>query len=264
MSKIAALQISHENFSNARVDYYVRICKNKQVEILLLSEYAINDFFVTLKNKTKEEIQAQSDEKIKFLQNLSKTHDILIIANIILVEDNKIFKVNVKFSPKSTKYYHQNFLINFEHWDEFSYFDNDKTKLNLACFSLKGLRYAIISGFDVFFDDLWKQIDKQDIHVVLISTVCTFNSQKRWRDNITFRSLTHNVYILRANAIGKCKVDEEIWEFYGDSLISNCFGKITNSLTNEEELLITKIDKQEIIKARKIWNFKQQIQIKGL
>ena len=46
--KIAALQLSTLPMSSSKLDYYFRICKKKDVELMLLSEYALNSFFKEL------------------------------------------------------------------------------------------------------------------------------------------------------------------------------------------------------------------------
>ena len=46
--KIAALQLSTLPMSEAKLDYYFRICQQKEVEVVLLSEYALNSFFKEL------------------------------------------------------------------------------------------------------------------------------------------------------------------------------------------------------------------------
>lgn len=68
--KIAALQLATLPMSSAKLDYYFRICKEKEVELLLLSEYALNSFFKELEVMPLSMIKEQSNHKIEVLKEL--------------------------------------------------------------------------------------------------------------------------------------------------------------------------------------------------
>ena len=58
--KIAALQLSTQALSNARLDYYLRICEQKDVRLVALGEYVLNNFFTELKQMPVDLVKEQS------------------------------------------------------------------------------------------------------------------------------------------------------------------------------------------------------------
>ena len=155
-------------------------------------------------------------------------------------------------------------MLNFSHWNEEKFFSNsaDTIKAPLI-FKIDGHKFAIISGFELHFDEIFLELKTKNIDVLIVPTVSTFESQERWRELCKVRSFTNNFYILRANRIGEyveSSNNQHIWNFYGDSFVSTPNGDIEEFLGNSEELLITTISHQSVVNARKSWGFKDLIQ----
>jgi len=183
-----------------------------------------------------------------------------IVAPLVMVKQGKPYKVTVKFSPKSTSYYYQQFLINYPHWNEERFFANPITQLKAPLtFKTAGVKFAILNAFEIHFDALWHFIDEKSVDCVLLPGAATFGSYERWEALIKARAFTHNCYVLRANRIGEYKSQKESWEFYGDSILASPNGEILNHLGNQEELMIVKIDHNEVKKSKKIWNFRDAL-----
>ena len=45
------------------------------------------------------------------------------------------------------------------------------------------------------------------------------------------------------------------WNFYGDSMLISPFGEVVSNLGKNEEMLVAKLDKKELNKARNTWDF---------
>ena len=45
MSKICALQLPTQPLSEARLDYYLKICADENARLVVLGEYVLNSFF---------------------------------------------------------------------------------------------------------------------------------------------------------------------------------------------------------------------------
>jgi len=263
--KLAALQLATLPLSNQKLGEYFKSIHKDGIEIVVLGEYVLNSFFKELENIPLMLIREQSKHKIESLQEYAKMYKLTIIAPIITVKDNKLYKEIGKFSPNETTYRKQEFLINYSHWDEESFFANEPTgEIAPIIFESHGLTFAVISGFEVHFDVFWCKMMEQDVDVVLLPTVSTFGSNFRWNEILKTRAFTNSVYILRVNRIGTYHDEDSLWKFYGETYLINPDGHIESSLSTKEDMLIAKIDKRELKDAKKTWGFRQQLEKRKL
>ncbi len=264
MSFVSVLQLPTLPMNEAKLDYYARICDKKDIRLVLLGEYVLNSFFKELEVMPKSMIQEQSNHKIKMLQNICKKYNLTIVAPIIRVVDGEIVKSILKASSKSMRYYPQYFYINFKHWNEEKFFKQSKEEYNLPTFVHEGVKYGIMTGFELHFDYVFRQVDEKKIDALLLPSVCTFDSKKRWDELIKMRAFTHNIYILRANRIGNYKHEDGDWRFYGHSLLVNPHGELEESLADEEAMLFVDVDKKMVSEARSLWGWRKAVNKKGL
>ncbi len=263
-SKLAALQLPTLPMNEAKFDYYARICHKKGIKLVVLGEYVLNSFFKELQSMPKSLIKEQSNHKIKMLQDICKRYDLTVIAPIVRVQNGKLTKSILKASSKSMRYYPQYFFINFDHWNEEKFFYQDAKPYSLPNFSFEGIKYAFIMGYELHFDYIWEQIDKKKIDAVLVPSVSTFDSKKRWDDLLKMRALTHNVYILRVNRIGMYKESASDWHFYGHSAFFDPNGELEDSLNDEEAMMVVDVDKGVLQEARHVWGWRKALVKKGL
>ena len=210
-------------------------------------------------------IKEQALSQIAILKELSSTYNMTIVAPLIIVKKKEVFKTIAKFSPNSTSYYQQQILINYTHWNEEKFFSNKIDKIQTPLiFRVDGFRFAIISGFELHFDALWKDIASKNVDCVLLPSVSTFESYERWKALIQTRAFTNNCYVLRANRIGEYKDKEFTWKFYGDSVLASPHGDLIEHLGNKEELMIVDMNHSEVVQARRTWGFKESINKRNL
>ena len=162
------------------------------------------------------------------------------------------------FDPIQTKFYEQNLLINYEHWDERGFFANSCASVKIPIFTHKKLKFGVIFGFEAHFDLFWEQILREKVDVVLVPSASTFSSNGRWEKLLEIRAFLNHCYILRANRVGRAKFSISS-EFYGDSFIVGPSGEIDDRLRNEEGILLCDIDKERILNARKTWKFGENL-----
>jgi len=255
--KIAALQLSTLPMSSAKLDYYFRICKKKGVELLLLSEYALNSFFKELESMPISMIKEQSNHKIKALRELCIQYDISVVAPIVHVKGKSLYKSTAKFTPKSVAYYNQQFLISYKHWNEEKFFDNEISEFDLPSFSIGNFKFGIINGYELHFDIAFGQVMKKGIDVLLCPSASTFDSSARWIELLKVRAFTNSVYILRSNRVGVYRGKDEEWKFYGHSNLLSPWGEVELTLGSHEEILIVDICKDELNEARRCWGWKK-------
>ncbi|WP_455756403.1 carbon-nitrogen hydrolase family protein [Sulfurimonas sp.] len=258
--RVAVLQLNSQGMSSTKLFNYVRIAQKQSVQVLVLGEYILNPFFKELQNMSFTMIKEQASHQTKILKDLSSTYNMTIIAPLVIVKKKQVFKTIAKFSPSSTSYYHQQLLINYSHWNEEKFFDNEiKALKSPLIFKIDGFKFAIMNGFELHFDELFSKLENKNIDCVLLPSVSTFESFERWKNLISTRAFTHNCYILRANRIGEYQDKDGMWEFYGDSLLASPNGEILEHLGNREELMIVDMTHTEVVRARRFWGFKEAV-----
>lgn len=255
MAKVCILQLGTLAMSESRIDYYLRLAKQSGAGVVLLGEYVLNSFFTELIKMPRSMIKEQSEHKKLALCNLAKKYDLTIIAPIILLKGKELCKVIAKFSPQSIKYQEQNIFINYSHWNEEAFFARS-TKFETMTFSFDKIKFGVMFGYEAHFDLMWQDMMSKKVDCVLLPTACTLNSKERWDELLKMRAFTNNMYILRANRLGKAKFDEASSEFYGNSILISPHGEIINSLDENEGMMVCEIDKKLLNEAKKIWKFR--------
>ena len=258
--RAAVLQLSSQGMSSTKLFNYVRIAQKQGVKVLVLGEYTLSPFFKELQTMSIAMIKEQAEHQSKILKELSSTYNITIVAPIITVKKQEVYKMIAKYSPTSTAYYQQQLLINYSHWNEEKFFANEIKPLESPLvFNVDGFKFAIMSGFELHFDEILSKLNTKNIDCILLPSVSTFDSLDRWKSLIQIRSFTHNYYILRANRIGEYKDKDVSWQFYGDSLLTSPYGEIIEHLGNREELMIVDMSHTQVVQARRLWGFKDAI-----
>ena len=184
---------------------------------------------------------------------------------LVIVKKKLLYKTIAKFAPSSTSYYQQQLLINYSHWNEEKYFANEVTQLQSPLvFKVDGFKFALMSGFELHFDEIFAELSSKNIDCILVPSVSTFESFKRWKALLLSRAFTHNCYILRANRIGEYQDKEFTWKFYGDSMLASPDGEMLNHLGNREELMIVDMNHRDVLYSKRIWGFKEMIKKRSL
>jgi len=247
--KIAVIQTSSLPYEKAKINYFLSILRSKEVKLVVIGEYVLNLFFKELENMPISFIKQQSTHQVKLFRKLSNRYNMTIITPLVMVKKDKIYKVFVKFSPKSTRFYYQQIFMPYSHWNEKNFFISKSNKPMV--FKLENFTIGVLPGFESHFDEFWQFFRNKRVDLVVVPSIGTFNSEKRWRKLLSTQAFLNNCYVLRANRVGAF----EDWKFYGDSFLVNPDGDIIEKLSNKEELLIVDIDKKEVKTAKKEWGF---------
>ena len=173
-----------------------------------------------------------------------------------------------KFSPSEVKFYDQNILMDYPHWNEEGFFANRKSrkigKISPMIFSEGGVKFGVCFGYEVHFDVFWRYFMQKNVGCVLVPCASTFESGGRWRELLKMRAFTNSLYVIRANRIGEAKFGESEFKFYGESFVVTPSGEIANELKNEEGVLMCEVDADEIAAARGLWKFRKNLVSRGL
>ena len=262
---VGALQLPTLGMNATRLEFYLKQAKRREVDVMLLGEYVLNHFFKAFKTMSRNMVKEQTRKHLELLQKLAKSHEITFIAPLIIIKKEGYFKTIAKISPHSVRYYEQQILIPYAHWNEKAFFANAIAPLKDAmCFTLKGFKIMVMGGFELHFDHFWQRATAKKIDLVLLPTASTFGSHNRWREIIKSKAFLHGCYILRANRLGEYNdVDADIkWKFYGDTMLVSPSGEVEMMLEDKESMLIEVIEKSTILEHRKIWGFEKELKIR--
>ena len=173
-----------------------------------------------------------------------------------------------KFSPSEVKFYDQNILMDYPHWNEEGFFANRKSrkigKISPMIFSEGGVKFGVCFGYEAHFDVFWRYFMQKNVGCVLVPCASTFESGGRRRELLKMRAFTNSLYVIRANRIGEAKFGESEFKFYGESFVVTPGGEIANELKNEEGVLMCEVDADEIAAARGLWKFRKNLVSRGL
>lgn len=254
---IAALQL--DSFHDKKIDSYWSVCHAENVAFLLLGEYVLNPFFKEIEQLSLGVLEEQSHFVLGNLLEMSKRYETRLIAPFVRFVGKKPYKSLALFYRGCVQYHHAQRLLSFEHWNEKGFFANStpKNPKMPLCFEFNGCRVAVLFGFETYFDAIWLRLKKIHIDVVLVASVSTFNSTKKWRELLKIRAFLNHCYLLRANRIGRYVPENEKydWEFYGDSFFVSPSGDLESCLSQQEELLIGKIEPEIIQECKTLWDF---------
>ena len=258
--RAAVLQLPAIGMSTTKLYHFVRIAHKNGVRLILLGEYLLNSFFKELPHTPLAMIKEQSEHHVRILRDLAKNYGITIVAPLVVVRKKRPYKCIVKIAPHSVSYYYQQLLINYPHWNEEKFFANETAPLEAPMtFTVEGMKFAVLGGFELHFDPLWQEIMHKNVDCVLLPTISTFESHQRWRDIIRTRAFTNHCYVLRANRVGEYQDEGHTWKFYGDSLLMNPHGELEMSLGDTEELMIVDLHHDVVLHARRDWGFRDAL-----
>ncbi len=265
---VGALQLPTLGMNATRLEFYLKNAKARGARVLLLGEYVLNHFFLELMKMPKSMVSEQSSKHLLLLRKLARAYEMVFVAPIIQVKGESIYKTIVKVSSSGqVRYYKQQFLIPYEHWDEKSYFSNETDTVNDPfIFTIDGFKIAVMGGYELHFDIMWHSVMAKKVDLVLLPTASTFGSHNRWRELIKSRAFLNGCYILRANRLGEYSDQKHSlkWKFYGDSMLVNPSGEVEMVLEDRESMLIEPIYKNIVREHRKVWQFDKELAEKGV
>jgi len=257
---VAALQLPTLGMNATRLEYYLKQAKQREADVMLLGEYVLNHFFKEFATISPNMVKEQSRKHTELLKALAIKYDILFIAPIVVSKKDGYYKTIMKVSPKNIRYYEQQILLPYMHWNEKKFFQNPvKALKDPMIFNIKGFKVLVMAGFELHFDHFWQKVTQKKVDLVLLPTASTFGSHNRWREIIKTKAFLHGCYILRANRLGEYSDAEVKWKFYGDSMLVSPSGEVEMMLEDKESMLVEVIDKTNILEHRKAWGFEKEL-----
>ncbi|SFV67701.1 Predicted amidohydrolase [hydrothermal vent metagenome] len=260
---IAAIQLPTLGMQATKLDFYLKNAHKRGVKVVLFGEYVLNHFFKELSEMPIKMVEEQSQKRIELLKKCSLKYDMILIAPIVIIKEERYIKSIAKITPKSINFYEQQILIPYKHWNEKKFFSNPIKPIEIPMlFQVDGFRIMMMGGFELHFDPFWQSVTDKKIDLVLLPTASTFGSHNRWREIIKTKAFLHGCYILRANRLGEFNDNSVKWKFYGDSMLVEPSGEVYMMLEDKESMLIETISKNAINEHRKAWGFEKELKLR--
>lgn len=257
--KIAALQLTTIK-SQKDLEVYLQTCLAQKVKLVLFGEYLLNPFFKNFETLKKTQLHKDFKNQNEMLMQLSCRYALTMVVPVIESVGTKFYKTIMIINKGKAVSYRAQKLMPYEHWNEAKFFSNTAPKILKMppIFSISGLKFSVLFGYELHFDEFWIKLKNEAVDCVLLPSASTFDSSLRWRSLIKMRAFLNSCYILRANRIGQYedKVAHCTWNFYGDSLLVNPNGEVSDCLGDREELLIAEVDKKILKEIKDCWKFR--------
>lgn len=241
------------------LEKYFQTCKKQKVQIVAFGEYIFNPFYHKLcAHKPAAQVAHTSAHTLDILHTLSKAHKLDIIAPIVLEKENKLYKTIALIQGSKSRFYYQQRLIAYPHWNEKAFFANPTPKhpKTPLIFKKNNFKIAVIAGFEVHFDEIWLKLKQSQVDIVILPCSNTFASKIRWRRLCQMRAFTNSMAILRINRIGNEHYEKLDWQFYGDSLWIDANGDIEESLGDKEGMLLASLELKHLRALQQEWGFR--------
>ena len=249
---VAVLQL--ENLDDtSRIDTYLRSIP--PASVILMGEYVANEFF-SPKWPNAPPPSLRDEGILDKLKRLAKEHSHAVVAPIVQYKNKSYYKSMALISEEKVHLYNQQRLIQYEHWNESAFFSNGDSKM-LKCplvFSGGDMRFGVMFGFEAHFDELWMELKKAEVDIVLVATASAF-ALPRWQALLTTHAFTNSCFVVRANRIGSHEPEDgHRWDFHGNSFAS-LGPDMVDSLGQDEGLLCVEVDKKALDDLRERWKF---------
>jgi len=246
--KIAVIQSDNLPYDKAKLSFFIQNAKKEGAKLIVLPEYVLNLFFKEIEKMPLSFVKNQSIHQMKHLKQLAKVYEISIIAPVIKIINDKKYKVIAKID-KSIKYYYQQALMPYSHWNEEKFFD--KKEMSPMTFKIDFMKFGVMFGFEAHINKFWEYFKEKKVDCILIPSIGAFDSHQRWLEIFKTKAFLNQMYVIRANRTGFYKT----WEFYGKSFVVSPEGEVINILGSKEEIAIVEIKKEKIKEAKKEWRF---------
>lgn len=251
-------QFAHISPSSKVFDKYLNNAfkkhKDKKIDLIVLGDFVANKFFKEYRSKASLKREFASQEK--YFSTLAQKYNTTIIAPLIECKQNKYYKSILIVDSTQSRFYRSSCLMDFIHWNEREFFDNDLKVKEPLVFKIANFNVSVIFGWEAHFDETFIALRKKGVDVLIIPTANTFSSNSRWIKLLSVRSFLNNCFIVRVNRVGNYMDNNIEWKFYGESFIALPDGNLGDMLGDKEGILVSEISESMLNDIKNTWKFR--------
>ncbi len=258
--QLAASTNQEENFLRT-VDKIEKLAQ-KGTQIICTQELFLSPYFCNEESKKHFDLAKPiPNQETNILAKLAKELNIVIIASFFeKTDDQKHYNTTILFDTegKTNKYRKTHIPYDPDYYEKY-YFE--KGDLGYQVFNTKHGKIAPLICFDQWFPEAARAVALKGAQLIVYPTAIgwdkndTIETQKEelsaWKTIQQAHAIANGVYIMSVNRVG----NEKNTQFWGNSFISNPFGKIVQQARETEEVNFYEIDYEKISTYRKTWAF---------
>ncbi|MDT8860927.1 carbon-nitrogen family hydrolase [Alkalihalobacillus sp. MEB130] len=220
------------------------ICEEQQPDVLVLPEMWTTAYILpTLEEKVRED---KTDTYV-FLQQLSATLRVNIVAGSIAVEeDGEIFNRSYIFDREGNLVHTYDKIHLVPMLDEHLYLKGGRSSSKV--FELDGRKMGVIICYDLRFPELVRSLALQGAEIVFVVAEWPSARASHWEILQQARAIENQVYVVSCNRNGTY---DEV-EFAGRSMVINPWGDImVKASSTEEETINVELNLDEVTRIRR-------------
>ncbi len=244
--KVGLVQMSCDCINkNKNINKIIKFAKQageKSIDILCYPELALTGYDLSVFKKNQAESLECSDSMIlSLLSNQARYYNMIIIIGMPIVGKKGVENSAVVINNNGNIIGH--------------YSKTHLWALEKRCFvqgefintfeTLFG-NIGVMICYDAGFPEVARKMTLNDAKIIFTLAAWRIEDKYMWDNNLLQRALENTVFVAGVNIIGK----QGNSYLFGNSKIVSPYGKIINSLSNEEALLIQEIDLNEVEQAR--------------
>ncbi|MFA6274421.1 MAG: carbon-nitrogen hydrolase [Candidatus Paceibacterota bacterium] len=264
--KVAGIQTAVSNNFKNNLEKTIKLVEQAAkngAQIICLQELYKTPYFPQYKNLKKEKYsETIPGESTKIFSVIAKKYKVVIIVPIFEKDKfgryhNSAVVINIDGKLLST--YRKIHIPQDPLFYEKNYFQEGDTGYKI--YKTKYVTFAVLICYDQWFPEAARTVKLAGAEIVFYPTaIGTIAGEKQkegdWHDSwetiMRSHAIANSLYVVAVNRVGK----EDKLNFWGQSFISDAFGKIIKRASkNKEEVIISKIDlaKNKIIAEE--WGF---------
>ena len=247
------------------------ICEKQKIDLLVLGEYVANRFFKEYSDKVA--LKRECEIMKAYFGKLSVKFGVAIVVPLIecvgLGKNQKFYKSIAIFEAGKVRFYRATRLMDFPHWNECAFFDNEvcgdssgdsrpksRSPKEPIIFEVGDFKVSAIFGWEAHFDEIFAKIRKKGVDILCVPCANTFGSNARWQRLMQTRSFLNSCFLVRVNRTGSFMESSVVCDFYGESFIALPDGNLGDMMGAKDGILVSEIRKKTLKEMQNLWKFR--------
>lgn len=254
MIKVAAVQMSAKKNKEDNLERalkFIKLAVENNARLVAFPELFSTIWFpCEINDRHFEMAETLSGGTMAVMKKASKEHSLVISVPFFEKHGQSYYNsCAIVEGGKLIGVYRKAHIPNIPLWEERYYFKPGK---DLPVFDTSLGKIGVQICWDNFYWEGYRSLALNGAKLVITPTASAFNTQKRWKMVIAAHAFLNNIFILRANRVGK----EKMQEFYGNSFLAAPDGVLLGQAAGMSEgIYFADMEMSEVDRVRKIFPF---------
>lgn len=183
----------------------------------------------------------------RFLADLANRHHLFVIGGFAEPGDERPANACGVFGPDGQEILHYRKIHSFSLADEQNHYEAGS---KIATIEIEGVRVTPLICYDIRFPELFRAAAATtDLFVIIANWPA--RRAYAWRTLLAARAIENQAWVLGVNRVG----DAEGYPHCGDTSLVDPWGKIVDTLADEEGVVAGEVDAEVVRRARERFRF---------